>query len=164
MSLLVRADFVLGHSQPGDRRAYKRWRGILRDVLPRLLGCERRSAHAEKVRLRSVEDHPLFSGWVRIPIERRPGKKGLRKLAERLCNRLERSLLLVDGRVVKIGIRRCRIRDAACANPAVTPAEAAPVLSAPAPVEEQVSLPLLAGPDQPPAAVVEQAASAVPAA
>jgi hypothetical protein len=107
-SLLVRADFVLGQHQAGDRRTYKRWRGILVDALPRLLGCERRCPRAEKVRLRSVEGGARFSGWLRIPVERRPGRKRLRKFKERLLGRLETNLLPIDGRVVKVGVRRCR--------------------------------------------------------
>jgi hypothetical protein len=172
-SLLVRADFILGHSQPGDRRTYKRWRGILRDVLPRLFGCERRCARAEKVRLRSVNDHPLFSAWLRIPIERRPGKNRIRKLRERLRSRLERSLLLIDGQVVKISIRCCRARVEGEANWPVRAVENAPQVGLPRPVEEPVALPLLAvqaEPALPPAQGEtvttgwEQAASPTPAA
>jgi hypothetical protein len=108
-SLLVRADFVLG-KQLGDRRTYKRWRGILVDALPRLLGCEHRCPRAERVRLRCVESGARFSGWVRIPIERRPGRKRLRKIKERLLVRLQTSLLPIDGSVVKLGVRRCRAK------------------------------------------------------
>jgi hypothetical protein len=176
-SLLVRADFVLGHSPESDRRTYKRWRGILRDVLPRLLGCERRCPRAEKVRLRSVADHPLYSAWLRIPIERRPDKKRVRKLTERLRTRLERSLLLIDGSVVKLRVRRCRPRAEAgenilvhdaCENVLVNPVDtapvAAPVVSPPLPVEEPVSLPMLTVPPEAPTPAVEQTASTAPAA
>jgi hypothetical protein len=109
-SLLVRADFVLGKGQALDRRTYKRWRRILRDALPGLLGCERRCPKAEKVRLRGVhaQGEAIFSGWVRIPILRRPGRKRLRMLKERLRRRLEANLLLIAGQVVKLGVRRCR--------------------------------------------------------
>jgi hypothetical protein len=107
-SLLVRADFVLGTHQGGDRRTYKRWRRIFRDALPRLLGCERRCQKAEKVRLRKADGEAWFSGWVRIPIERSPGRKRVRKFKDRLRRRLEANLLPIDGKVVKIGVRRCR--------------------------------------------------------
>jgi hypothetical protein len=160
----VRADFVLGHSPLGDRRTYKRWRGILRDVLPRLLGCERRCTRAEKVRLRSVADHPLFSAWLRIPIERRPGKKRMRKLRERLRNRLERSLLLIDGRVVKVGVRRCRRKNAGYANPPMMPVNDTPPLNSLLPVEVPVSLPMMPETPEPVTPVAEQVAAAAPAA
>ena len=113
-SLLVRADFVLGKRQGGDERTYKRWRRILRDALPRLLGCERRCPKAERVRLREQasegEGEGRFSGWLRIAIQRRPGRKRLRKFEERLRRRLEANLLPIDGQVVKVGVRRCRDR------------------------------------------------------
>jgi hypothetical protein len=107
-SLLVRADFVLGRRQAGDVRVYKRWRRILLDALPRLLGCERRCRRAERVRLRAGAEEGRFSAWLRIAIERRPSRKRARKLAERLRGRLEASLRPIDGHVVKIGVRRCR--------------------------------------------------------
>ncbi len=109
-SLLVRADFVLGKHQGGDERTFRRWRGILRDALPRLLGCERRCRRAERVRLRGVdgEGEARFSGWVRIPIQRRPGRKRVRKFKDRLRRRLEANLLPIDGQVVKLGVGRCR--------------------------------------------------------
>jgi hypothetical protein len=163
-SLLVRADFVLGHSQPGDRRTYKRWRGILHEVLPRLMGCERRSARAEKVRLRSVEDHPLYSAWIRIPIERRPSKKRLRKLVERLRSRLERNLRLVDGQVVKMRVRRCRKMDTACTVAPVNSVESLPVVSPPVAVGEQVTVQLPLPAAEPSAPVPAHTASVVPAA
>ncbi len=107
-SLLVRADFALG---PGcDRAAYRRWRRILADALPRLLGCADRSPKAERVCLHRGEGEGKFSGWARIPIERRPGRRRLRKLKARLRARLEAGLLPINGRVIKVGVRRCRAR------------------------------------------------------
>ncbi len=106
-SLLVRADFVLGHSTGSSGRAYKSWRHILRDALPRLLGCANRCRRA-RVRLRGREDQVRYTGWVRIPVERRPGRKRVRKLKERLRARLESGLLPIDGSVLKLGVRRCR--------------------------------------------------------
>jgi len=88
-SILVRADFVLGQRQGVDRRTFKRWRRILLDALPGLLGCERRCPRAERVRLRSAEEGLSFSGWLRIPVQRRPGRKRARKLKEKLRRRLE---------------------------------------------------------------------------
>lgn len=111
-NLLVRADFVLGKTRGGDRRVFKRWRNILMDALPRLLGCERRCSRAEKVRLRSVEGEMRFSGWLRIAVQRRPGRKRIRKFKERLRARLESSLLPIDGQVVKVGVRRSRVKAA----------------------------------------------------
>ena len=77
-SLLVRADFVLSKRQGGDGQAYKRWRRILKEALPRLLGCQRRCSTAEKVRLRFIEGegallrlvanpHPAAAGWKANP-------------------------------------------------------------------------------------------------
>jgi len=111
-NLLVRADFVLGRRQDADRRVFKRWRNILVDALPRLLGCEHRCSRAEKVRLRSIEGEMRFSGWLRIPIQRRPGRKRVRKFKERLRSRLEASLRPIDGQVVKVGVRRCWVKTA----------------------------------------------------
>jgi hypothetical protein len=106
--LLVRADFVLGEHRAGDRLTYKRWRRILTDALPRLLGCADRSPRAERVRLHGGEGQGQFVGWVRIPIERRPSRKRVRKFKAKLRGRLEASLLPIDGRVLKVGVRRCR--------------------------------------------------------
>jgi hypothetical protein len=107
-SLLVRADFALGKHPGGDARVYKNWRRILRDALPQLMGCVGRCLRAEKVRLRSATGEARFTGWVRIPVERHPGRKRVRKLKERLRGRLESGLLPIDGVVLKLGIRRCR--------------------------------------------------------
>jgi hypothetical protein len=128
-SLLVRADFVLGAHKAGDRRAYKRWRAILRKALPRLLGCERRCPESEKVRLRCVEGEPRFTGWLRIAIQRRPGKKRIRKFKERLRRRLEASLLPIGGAVIKVGVRRCRREDVAMISPAVPVAVELPAIA-----------------------------------
>jgi hypothetical protein len=108
--LLVRADIVLGKGRASDRRTYRRWRRILHDALPSLLGCERICPKAEKVRLRGVlgQGEASFSGWVRLTVQRRPGRKRVRKLLQRLRRRLEENLLLVGGQVVKFGVRRCR--------------------------------------------------------
>ncbi len=107
-SLLVRADFALGRHPGGDVRVYKSWRRILRDALPRLLGCASRCRRAARVRLRNATGEARFTGWVRIPVERRPGRKRVRKLKERLRSRLESGLQPIDGVVLKLGIRRCR--------------------------------------------------------
>ena len=109
-SILVRADFVLGQRQGVDRRTFQRWRRILLVALPGLLGCERRCPRAERIRLRSAEEGLSFSGWLRIPIQRRPGRKRARKLQEKLRRRLELSLQPIDGQVIKLGLRRCRPR------------------------------------------------------
>jgi hypothetical protein len=103
-SLLVRADFVLGGA--GERLMYKRWRRILIDALPRLLGCAGRCPKAERVRLRAG-DAARFSGWLRIPIERRPSRRRLRKFKAQLRRRLEAGLAPIGGRVLKLGVRRC---------------------------------------------------------
>jgi len=119
-SLLVRADFVLGEHKGGDRGMYRRWRRILVDALPRLMGCADRAAKAERVRLHDGEGNGSYSGWVRMPIERRPGRRRLRKLKAKLRTRLEAGLLPIEGRVLKVGVRRCR--------------SSAPAPSVPAPV------------------------------
>jgi hypothetical protein len=108
-SLLVRADFILASSPGEDRLACKRWRRILADALPRLLGCARRNPES---RVRFHEDQPqaCFSGWLRIPIERRPSRKRLRKFKAKLRARLENGLLPIGGRVLKVGVRRCKPR------------------------------------------------------
>jgi hypothetical protein len=108
--LLVRADFVLGRSQAGDRPTYHRWRRVLIDALPRLLGCADRCPSAERVRLHKGEGAGRYVGWVRIPVERRPGRRRLRKMKAKLRARLEDSLRPLDGSVVKLGVRRQRRR------------------------------------------------------
>jgi hypothetical protein len=106
--LLVRADFVLGKSQGGGRPAYHRWRRVLIDALPRLLGCTERCARAERVLLHKGEGEGRYVGWLRIPVERRPGRRRLRKMKAKLRARLEDSLRPLDGEVVKLGVRRQR--------------------------------------------------------
>jgi hypothetical protein len=108
-SLLVRADFVLGNRQGGDRLMCKRWRRALAEALPRLLGCADRRP-AVRVRLHEGEGEARFSGWLRIPIERRPNRRRLRRFKAKLRASLEAGLRLVDGAVLKLGVRRCRPR------------------------------------------------------
>ena len=115
--LLVRADFVLGKSQGGDRPTYHRWRRVLIDALPRLLGCADRCPRAERVRLHKGEGAGRYVGWVRIPVERRPGRRRLRKMKAKLRARLEDSLRPLDGSVVKLGVRRQRRRPRPAAVP-----------------------------------------------
>jgi hypothetical protein len=124
-SLLVRADFVLGNRLGGGRVMCKRWRRVLTDALPRLMGCARRCPKA-KVRLYEGEGEARFSGWLRIPVRRRPGRRRLRALKKKLFERLGAGLLPVDGRVLKLGVRRCRPRAVAEVLPLpVPPVEAA---------------------------------------
>lgn len=113
--LLVRADFVLGRSHGGDRPTYHRWRRVLIDALPRLLGCADRCARAERVRLHKGESEAegRFVAWLRIAVERRPGRKRLRKMKATLRARLEDSLRPLDGVVMKLGVRRQRRRQIA---------------------------------------------------
>jgi hypothetical protein len=143
-NLLVRADFVLGHSQGGDRPAYHRWRRVLIDALPQLLGCSRRCERAERVRLHKGEGQGRFVAWLRIPVERRPGRKRLRKLKSKLLARLQSSLRPLDGTVIKLGVRRQRRRQPVLTLPqdgpvqqqlpfAERPQEADTVLALPAP-------------------------------
>ena len=86
--LLVRADFVLGNRRGGERLACKRWRRVLADALPRLLGCARRCPKAE-VSLREGDGEARYSGWLRIPIERRPSRRRMRRFKAKLRGRLE---------------------------------------------------------------------------
>jgi hypothetical protein len=130
--LLVRADFVLGKGQAASERTYRRWRRILRDALPRLLGCERRCPKAERVRLHHGEGEGRFSGWLRIVIQRRPSRRRLRKFRDRLRRRLETNLLPIEGQVVKVGVRRCREPAGTVARPAVTEAVQETVMESPA--------------------------------
>lgn len=111
-SLLVRADFVLGNNSGGDQHACRRWRRILADALPRLMGCSRRNPEA-RIRLHEGQAEACYSGWLRIPVERRPNRKRLRRLKAKLRGRLEAGLLPIGGRVLKVGVRRCRPRQAA---------------------------------------------------
>jgi len=60
-SLLIRANFVLGKHQVADRLTYLRWRRVLVEALPILLGCARRCPHAERVRLHRNEGEARFS-------------------------------------------------------------------------------------------------------
>jgi hypothetical protein len=109
--LLVRADFVLGNRRGADRLWCKRWRRVLKDALPRLLGCANRCPTAE-VCLHDGDGEARYSGWLRIPIERRPSRRRLRKFKAKLRSRLEAGLLAVDGQVIKVGVRRCVPRPA----------------------------------------------------
>jgi hypothetical protein len=113
-SLLVRADFVIGRGQPGarpgERLVYRRWRRVLVDALPRLLGCARRGARVEHVRLHDGTDEGHFSAWLRIPTRRRPNRRRARRLGARLRDRLVAALAPVGGEVLKVGVRRCRAR------------------------------------------------------
>lgn len=118
-SLLVRADFALGEPGQGERIAYQRWRRILVEALPRLLGCADRCPRAEKVRLHLENDVAWFSGWLRIPIQRRPSRRRLRQFKAKLRNRLETSLLPIRGRLLKLGVRRMRAREAILAEPSL---------------------------------------------
>jgi hypothetical protein len=119
-SLLIRADFTLDRSRGGDRLTFQRWRRVLADTLPRLLGVAGRCSRAV-VHLRQGEEQGRFSAWLRLPIHRRPGRKLLRRVRERLRNRLEAVLLAVGGEVIKLGVRRCQPRSRRA------PAEVAPL-------------------------------------
>jgi hypothetical protein len=112
--LLLRADFVLG--EQGNPVMFKRWRRVLTDALPRLLGCANRAPTA-RVRLRGSG---RFSAWVRIPVQRRPGARRVRALTARLRQRLEAALLPVGGRVLKLAIRRYRVPPVIAPLPAWT--------------------------------------------
>src|SRR5262245_45464712 len=103
--LLVRADFVLANRPGGDRLSCKRWRRLLADALPRLLGCAHRCPRAV-VRLHDGEGEARYTAWLRLPVERRPSRKRLRKFKAKLRARLEAGLLPIDGRVLKVGARR----------------------------------------------------------
>jgi hypothetical protein len=137
-TLLVRADFVLGRHQAADRPAYRRWRRILIEALPRLLGCADRCPRAERVRLHKGEGEGRFSGWLRIPVERRPGRKRVRKFKAKLRGRLEAGLLPIDGAVVKFGVRRCRGRGRPTPPTPATPVSV-PVSVSPCPEPELVA-------------------------
>jgi hypothetical protein len=52
------------------------------------------------------------SGWLRIPIERWPNRRRLRKFKAKRRASLEARLLPVDGQVLKLGVRRCQPRQA----------------------------------------------------
>src|SRR5262245_56394038 len=108
-SLLVRADFVLGNRRGGDRLTCKRWRRALAAALPGLLGCADRRP-AVRVRLHEGEGEARFSGWLRIPIERRPSRRRLCRFKAKLLTRLEAGLRPIDGEVIKLGVRRCAAR------------------------------------------------------
>src|SRR5262249_35856197 len=93
------------------------------------MGCADRCRRAEKVRLHKGEGAGSFSGWLRLPLERRPGRKRFRKLKARLRGRLESGLGPIDGELLKLSMRRCRptIRVAAPAVASEAPAEIVPV-------------------------------------
>ena len=147
-SLLVRADFVLGNRRGGGRLACKRWRRLLADALPRLLGCADRCARA-RVRLHDGEGEARFSGWLRIPIERRPSRRRLRKLKAKLRARLEAGLLPIDGQVIKLGVRRVRTRPVAAAAPVAPFTLEVPAEAVVLPPEEVSAPRLFDGAEQP---------------
>jgi hypothetical protein len=103
-SLLVRADFSLDRSRGGDRLTFKRWRRVLSDALPRLMGYGARGV----LRLHEGPEEGRYSLWLRLPISRRPGRKRLAKIKAKLLDRLESVLLPVGGDVIKLGVRRCQ--------------------------------------------------------
>jgi hypothetical protein len=163
-SLLVRADFVLAKGPPGDERVCKRWRRVLAEALPRLLGFHLRSPGPARARLHEGDGEARYTAWLRIPVERRPGRKRARRLKERLRNRLEAALLPINGRVLKVGLRRCAPRPeavpvtlpVALQMPVSEPADSTPLTETARsglPVSLPVALPV-------PACPVEQAQSA----
>lgn len=105
-SLLVRADFVLGKDRPADRLFYRRWRKILTAALPTLLGYSRLCPTAEHVCLHDGEQEGHFTAWLRLPVRRRPSRRWVRQLAEKLYRRLGEGLRPIHGEVLKVGIRR----------------------------------------------------------
>jgi hypothetical protein len=108
-SLLVRADFTIGQGQDVDRIIYHRWRRILIDALPRLLGCSRRCPQAEHVCLHKGEGEGRYSAWLRIPVLRRPGRSFVQRLEIKLKERLESGLKPMKGEVLKMRVRRCQV-------------------------------------------------------
>lgn len=106
-ALLVRADFVLANRAGGGRLSCKRWRRALAQALPRLMGCARRCPEAV-VRLHDGEGEASYTAWLRIPVARRPGRRRLRAFKAKLRARLEAALLPIEGRVLKLGVRRRR--------------------------------------------------------
>jgi hypothetical protein len=107
--LLVRADFTLDRSRGGDRLTFKRWRRVLADALPRLMGLADCRA---VLRLHHGEEEGRYSLWLRLPVERRPGRKRLGKIRAKLWERLESALLPVGGELAKLGVRRRQPRQA----------------------------------------------------
>lgn len=124
MTLLVRADFTLDRSRGGDRLTFKRWRRVLAAALLRLMGfADCRAA----LRLHHGDEEGRYSFWLRLPVERRPGRKRLARIREKLRDRLESVLLPVGGEVVKLGVRRCRPRLVLRLVPADAPLRLAPL-------------------------------------
>jgi hypothetical protein len=121
-TLLVHADFLLDRSRGGDRLIFKRWRRALAEFLPRIMGISKRCSRA-RVRLHYGEEQGRFSVWLRIPVERYPGRKRLQRIKEKLREKLESALLAIGGDVVKFGIRRCQRKPVLLdlAQPELTP-------------------------------------------
>ncbi len=84
MSMLIRADFVIGEHNHPSAAVCRRWRRVFMLALPRLLGCADRCGTAERISLHSGEVAGSFTGWVRIPIQRRLGRKQLTRLKRKL--------------------------------------------------------------------------------
>jgi hypothetical protein len=97
--LLVRADFAF--TGGGDRVILKRWRRVLAESLPVLLG------RVGKARVR-LHGGGSFTAWMRIPVERRPGRNRVRTLAARLREDLQAALSPVRGLVFELAVRRFR--------------------------------------------------------
>lgn len=114
-SLLVRADFILDRSRGGSALVFKRWRRVLAESLPRLMGLGNRCSRA-RVRLHRGEEQGRFSAWLRIPVRRHPGRNGFRKIRQKLHEKLEAVLLAVGGEVIRFGVRRCRPKAARLIN------------------------------------------------
>jgi hypothetical protein len=112
-SLLLRVDFILGHGQPADRLIFHRWRRILVDALPRLLGCARRCPQAEHVCLHENQNgqgQGHYTAWLRIPTQRRPSRALVRRVEAQLHKKLAAGLEPLSGQVVKLAIRRRRAK------------------------------------------------------
>jgi hypothetical protein len=126
-SLLVRADFVLGGHEAADPLVFRRWRRILFQALPRLLGCADRCPEAEDVCLHKGSPAGRYTAWLRIPTRRRPNRRFVARLGRKLWSRLDDGLRPLGGRVLKLGVRRYR----APILPFLAPAETAPGETAP---------------------------------
>jgi hypothetical protein len=111
-SLLVRADFMIGISQNVDRIIYHRWRRIMIDALPRLLGCSRICPKAERVCLHKGQTVGRYSAWLRIPVQRQRQRSFVQRLETRLTERLESGLKPVQGEVISVRARRCMLPEA----------------------------------------------------
>jgi hypothetical protein len=98
-SLLVRADFILDRSRGGSALVFKRWRRVLAEALPRLMGLGNRCSRAV-VRLHRGEEQGGFPPGFASPVPT-PGADGFRRSDRNSTTNWRSVLLAIGGEVIR---------------------------------------------------------------